>query len=212
MDRKHFLGLSVVLSLSLLVACGDKTNTQEPPQEPDQSVVQQEQNVQPEEINQKVPVEPKEEVKPEEKSSEDNTLNKDEAVDTSAEANEVVEIKDKSVETKQTATPQDVKENKQQTKPAETQKKNTEQQPPAQQAPEQDTGAVVPGVTVIPPGYTSQGHEIDEDKWAVGRAIGDWSNATEEDVAKATHDAAEALEMGKVHINMMKNLEYGTTK
>lgn len=184
MDRKHFLGLSVVLSLSLLVACGDKTNTQEPPQEPDQSVVQQEQNVQPEEITQKVPVEPKEEVKPEEKPSEDNTLNKDEAVDTSAKANEVIEVKDKSVETKQAAT-QDVKENKQQTKPTETQKKNTEQQPPAQQAPEQDTGAVVPGVTVIPPGYTSQEHEIDEDKWAVGRAIGG-TNTTDEERERPT--------------------------
>lgn len=54
MDRKILAVGMIGLSLSLLVACGDKTNTQEPQQESDQSVIQQS-DQQPMEVKQEAP-------------------------------------------------------------------------------------------------------------------------------------------------------------
>lgn len=93
MNRKILVAGMIGLSLSLLVACGDKTNTQEPTNEADRSVIQQsEPQAQAMEVKQEIPAEstPTETEEPanqEEAPTEDDTLDE---IDLFAEVEETV--------------------------------------------------------------------------------------------------------------------------
>lgn len=84
MNRKILVVGMIGLSLSLLVACGDKTKTQEPSNETDQSAIQQsEPQAQPMEVKQEIPAEskPTETAEPEEPANQEEASTEDDTLD-----------------------------------------------------------------------------------------------------------------------------------